>query len=140
MGNEQRRVVVDTNVLLTSISPRSSNHWLWQAILSGKFILFVTTDILDEYAEIIEKHMGQSVSEAALDLLTDLPNVHFIHKYYWWHLIEADPDDNKFLDCAIAASAEILVSEDKHFKEIQKFPYFGVKWVKLEEFRKMIAG
>ena len=99
------KVVIDTNVLLVIISPRSSFNSIWQALLSGKFQMYVTSDILDEYAEIIEREMGIRVAEAVLDLLTELPNVHFIQKYYHWQLIEADPDDNKFVDCAIAASA-----------------------------------
>jgi len=41
--------------------------------------------------------MGQEVADAAVDLLTDLPNVHLIQKYFLWQLVEADPDDNNLL-------------------------------------------
>ena len=70
------KVVIDTNILLVSISPRSATNWLWQDIVLGRFDVYVTTDILAEYAEIIAQHMGKETSEAALDLLTELPNVH----------------------------------------------------------------
>ena len=133
------KVVIDTNVLLISISPRSEAHWLWQAILLGDFDLYVTTDILAEYEEILSTQMGKAVADAALDLLSDLPNVYNVNKYYFWQLIEKDPDDNKFVDCAIAAGAEYLVSEDKHFKVIKQYPYFKVNLLKLAEF-KMVLG
>jgi uncharacterized protein len=133
------KIVLDTNVLLVSISPRSKNHWLWEALLAGDFELCVTTDILDEYAEIIGREMGQTIADMALDLLSELPNVTFIQKYYWWNLIEADPDDNKFVDCAIAASARYIVSEDKHFKALQNYPFFKVEWMVLADFKALWA-
>ncbi len=51
-------IVLDTNVLLVSISTRSSSNWVFQQLVEGGYTLSVTTDILDEYAEIIEQHMG----------------------------------------------------------------------------------
>ena len=74
----------------------------------------------------------------AIDLLSDLPNVHFVKKYYFWQLIEADPDDNKFVDCAIAAGANFLISNDKHFKVINDYPYFNIQLVKLKEFQSLL--
>ena len=50
-----RKVVLDTNVLLVSISERSRLHWVFSSLLEGKYVLCVTTDILSEYAEIILK-------------------------------------------------------------------------------------
>ena len=133
------KVVIDTNVLLVIISPRSPFNGIWQALLSGKFQMYVTSDILDEYAEIIERQMGLRVAEAVLDLLTELPNVHFIQKYYHWQLIEADPDDNKFIDCAIAASAELLVSHDGHFWVINQYPYLNINLLSATAFQALMA-
>lgn len=133
------KVVIDTNVLLVSISPRSDDNWLWQAILLGEIDLYVTTDILAEYAEIIEQQMGKAVADAALDLLSDLENVHNVTKYYSWQLVEIDPDDNKFVDCSIAAGAEYLVSEDKHLRVINQYPYFNITLLKLAEFKLLLG-
>jgi len=33
-------------------------------------------------------------------------------------IVKADPDDNKLTDCAIAAGADYLISEDAHFKAL----------------------
>ncbi|MBC7775438.1 MAG: putative toxin-antitoxin system toxin component, PIN family [Phycisphaerae bacterium] len=129
------KVVLDTNVLLVAISPKSKNRWLFDALLNGNYTLCVTSDILDEYAEIIEREMGAEVADMTLDLLLMLPNIQLIHKYFFWQLIEHDPDDNKFVDCAIAASAQYLVSEDRHFQVLKKYGYLGIALVKLEEFR-----
>jgi len=134
------KVVIDTNILLVCISPRAESYWLWQALLAADFDLFVTTDVLDEYAEIIGRKMGQEVAEAALDLLTDLHNVHLIQKYFLWQLVEADPDDNKFVDCAIAAGAQYLVSEDRHLRVIREFPYLNIELVTLAGFQEKLSA
>jgi putative PIN family toxin of toxin-antitoxin system len=131
------KVVIDTNVLLVSIPPSSEAHWLWQAVVAGLLDVYVTTDILLEYAEIIGRRANPILAEAVMDLLGELPNVHFTNKYYFWQLVEVDPDDNKFLDCAISAGANFLVSEDKHFHIIKSYPYFGVNLVKLKEFKEI---
>lgn len=55
------KVVLDTNVLLVSISTKSLVHWVFRALLDGKFVLCITTDILLKYAEIIGRHIEQIV-------------------------------------------------------------------------------
>ncbi len=131
-------VVLDTNVLLVAISPKSGNRWLFDPLLNGDYTLCVTTDILNEYAEIIELKMGTEISEMTIDILLMLPNTYLIHKHFFWQMIEEDPDDNKFIDCAIAASAQYIVSEDRHFKVIKKYGYFGVDLLKLNEFKNVL--
>ena len=133
------KIVVDTNILLVCISPRSAANWFWQDILAGDFEVYVTTEILFEYDEIIGREMGKEVANAALDLLSELPNVHHIQKYYAWQLIEADPDDDKFADCAIAAGVQYLVSNDKHLSEFQKYPYFKIQWIKFDDFKALLG-
>ena len=128
------KVVIDTNILLVCISPRSAAHWLWQAILSGRLEVYVTTDILAEYTEILTKRMNLEVAEAALDLLTELDNVHQIQKYYLWQLVDNDHDDDKFVDCAIAAGVNYLLSNDKHLRVIKQYPYFNIQLATFDEF------
>ena len=60
------KVVIDTNVLLVCISPRFDAHWLWQALLTARFDLVVTNDVLEEYAEIVGREMGQEIADAAM--------------------------------------------------------------------------
>jgi uncharacterized protein len=133
------KIVVDTNILLVCISPRSKDNWFWRDIIAGVFELYVTTDILIEYAEIIGEHMGKTVADAALDLLLELPNVHLVQKYYYWQLVEIDPDDNKFVDCAIAAGVQYIVSNDKHIKVIEQYPYFKIQLVKFDVFKALLG-
>ena len=49
------RLVVDTNCLLQCISRRSIYHELWISLLDGRNTLCVSTEILEEYAELFQK-------------------------------------------------------------------------------------
>ena len=63
-----------------------------------------------------------------------------IIRYFEWNVIEKDPDDNKFFDCAVAASADYIVSEDKHFNILVNIPFPSVSAIKIIEFRKILDG
>ena len=39
------------------------------------------------------------------------------------NLITADPDDNKFVDCAVTAGATNIVSNDRHFRELERYDF-----------------
>jgi uncharacterized protein len=132
------RVVIDTNQLLTCFSARSKTHWLWQAFQKQLFELCVTTEILDEYAEIFERNYSFDAAELILDILVESPNVIFIKEYFFWELIKVDPDDNKFVDCALMANADIIITEDNHFNVLKSIPFPKVKVVSLNDFANML--
>jgi uncharacterized protein len=129
-----KKVVIDTNVLLVSISGRSPHHWIFQKLIKGQFQLFITSDILFEYREIISSHMGNTASESILGVLENLQNVNFINSYYKFELIKKDNDDNKFVDCAIAANADFIITEDKDFKVLRSIPFPRVDILNIKEF------
>jgi putative PIN family toxin of toxin-antitoxin system len=123
------RIVLDTNVLLVALGKKSVLRPIFDAFLEERFVLCVTTDILAEYEEIIARHLNENVASNLLQLIENAPNVQLVTRYYKWNLIAEDPDDNKFVDCAVAANAHYLVSEDKHFRVLKEieFPRVIVK-------------
>ena len=134
------KVVIDTNILLVSISKKSPLHWVFKGFLDEEYVLCVTTDILMEYEEIITQHMGYKVADNTLRTIRDAWNTHFITRYYQWNLVEVDYDDNKFVDCAIAANANYLISQDRHFRVLKQVEFPKVELLNVEEFgRKMAA-
>lgn len=130
-----KKVVIDTNILLVSVSSKSPYHWVFKLLLDGNYILCVTTDILLEYSEIIERHMGKDVAENVLATLENLPNINRVTKYFHFHLLR-DEDDDKFVDCAIASNADFIVSHDKDFKILATIEFPKVDVISLEAFQK----
>ena len=74
------------------------------------------------------------VAKNVIDLILESDNVELINPYFKFHLIEADNDDNKFVDCAIAANAAFIVSEDKHFDVLEQILFPKVLVLRLKEF------
>ena len=129
------KVVIDTNVLLVSVSDRSEWHWLYKAIIERKLDVFVTTEILNEYEEKITEHWSAEIAKVVIRTLLELPNVYFTVVWYRLGLIKQDEDDNKFSDCAFAATADYIVTNDKHFNVLSTISFPRIKTIRLEEFQ-----
>ena len=127
------RLVLDTNSLIQCISRRSKYHELWLSLLDGRNQLCVTTDILQEYAEILERKTNATFAELALDVITNNPYTHFITPYFHFNLIAADPDDDKFVDCAVAGNAKFIVTEDSHYDVLRNIDFPKVDIIKLDD-------
>ncbi len=59
-----------------------------------------------------------------------------ITPFYNFNLIEADKDDNKFVDCAIAAHAKCIVTHDHYYDVLKTIPFSKVDVVRLVDFLK----
>ena len=127
-------VVIDTNCLLQIISRKSPYRPIWDAFLAGRYTLCASNEILDEYQEILEQQISPTVGENVVMLILNQENVQLVDPHFRMGIITADPDDNKFVDCAFAAGADYLVSEDSHFRVLHaaRFPQLNI--VTLDEF------
>lgn len=129
-----RLVVLDTNCLLQSISKHSRFYKVWEDFVGGKYVLCVTNDILEEYEEIIASHMSEVAARLVVESILRANNVKRVDAQFHFGLITVDVDDNKFVDCAITASADFIVSEDSHFNVLKSISFPHVEVKKLQEF------
>ncbi|MBD2705170.1 putative toxin-antitoxin system toxin component, PIN family [Spirosoma sp. BT702] len=134
------KVVIDTNGLLRSIPRDGSYRWLYDAFADRQFIWVVSTEILLEYAEMTSYYYSSVAAELVTSLLLAAPNHLRQEPYFHFGQVSADPDDNKFVDCAIAAGADWLVSDDHHIlnllRETNRFPPLPI--CSFEEFKKIL--
>lgn len=61
-------------------------------------------------------------------------NVEKIDPQFNFRLIEADPDDNKFVNCAICGNANLIVSEDAHFRILKQIAFPSINLLTIKEF------
>lgn len=132
------RVVLDTNVFMVSVLPHHKYWWVFDGILKDQYNLLVGNEILTEYLEKCIVKYGPTVSNERLDFLLEFPNVELITPFYRFNLIHADPDDNKYVDCAIAGQADYIVSHDGHFDVLRDIPFPKVTVIKLDEFKRLL--
>ena len=83
--------------------------------------------------------MNEAIAKNVIRTLLLLPNVKYVNVFFHWNLIEADPDDNKFVDCAMFANANYIVTEDKHFNVVKSIDFPKVNVINIEYFRKLIS-
>ncbi len=111
------KVVLDTNVLVSAhLNPDGLERLVLNAALSGRLRLCVSAEILEEYEEALRRpkfDIHPALVDEALRVIrmrakTVASGVRVT--------VAADPDDNKFLECAEAASADYLVTGNRrHF-------------------------
>ena len=127
-------IVLDTNCLLMSLSRRSRYYPIWRGFVDGKYSLCITNDILAEYEEILTQKVGPQITSNIIQALLDLPNTKMVQVYYHLHLITADPDDDKFVDCAFKANAKYIVTQDHHYDVLKETPFPYIEVVDIDEF------
>lgn len=118
------KVVLDINIILISLPHKSRYRPIFDALKSGKYELYISNEILSEYHEKLSEKSNPTIADNVIRILLSLENVTLQHVTYRWGLIQIDPDDNKYADCALVSNVDFLVSEDNHFKIFRdiKFP------------------
>jgi putative PIN family toxin of toxin-antitoxin system len=133
-------IVIDTNCLIMAISSRSNYHKIWKSFLEGDYTLCISNEILEEYAEVLSRNISVNVARYVVFTILERQNVRLITPYYNWKLITADPDDNKFVDCAIAANAKFIVTEDHHFNALKDISFPSVSVINIDDFLKELES
>ncbi len=134
MSTPAHKIVLDTNVFISIIGHKSLNRWIFDKIISGEFVLCVTNEILLEYEEILERKTTVEIAHNISQFLVAFPFVQKSEIFFNWNLVFNDPDDNKFIDCAIASDAYCIVSNDKHLKPFKNLEFPPLRILTLEEF------
>ena len=129
------RIVIDTNCLLRILPKNSNYRSLWNAFLRGEFKLCYTTEILQEYEEVLSRFYSATFAKFVIDTILNSSQTERVTVYYKWLLIIDDPDDNKFVDCAISANADFIVTNDKHFNKLNDLVFPKIKVVDIDRFK-----
>ena len=135
---QNNKVVLDTNCLLACISSKSENFRIWKDFQVGCFTLCVSNEILEEYQEIIARKANPVVAENVINAIVESEFVEFVDPQFHLELIVADHDDDKFVDCAFAANAAYIVSDDTHFDVLKDIPFPQLFVLKLKDFLKRL--
>lgn len=118
--------VIDTNCLIMIISVKGEYYKLWQDFLKGKFNIVTSNEILEEYIEFIGRNLRPDIADTICYVILNRSNVIRVDPTFHFHLIKADSDDNKFVDCAITGNAKLIVTNDKHFNELDNVDFPNV--------------
>jgi putative PIN family toxin of toxin-antitoxin system len=122
------RVVLDTNVIIGAyVAPHGAlaqikNYWR-----TGVFELVVSEPILDEYSRVLAYAHIQKVHQMQIeqieDVISDVRDLSIVvEPTEALDIVQSDPTDNKFFECATAGQADFIVSGDaKHMLPIRAY-------------------
>ena len=131
-----RNIVLDTNCLLACIARGSKFHAVCTAFLNEKYRLCVSNEIMYEYEEILGQRTSPTFADMIIHVILNSENIVFVHPAFRFNLIITDLDDNKFVDCAIVANADYIVSQDNHFNILKRINFPKVNVIRIEDFIK----
>ncbi|HSW68613.1 MAG TPA: putative toxin-antitoxin system toxin component, PIN family [Gammaproteobacteria bacterium] len=128
-------IIIDTNVLISGIFWSGAPYKILKAWQSRKITLAVSQDILDEYDRVSK---SLSIKYPKIDLSQFIELLAINSKIYiplkLKDKISRDPDDDKFIACALAAKIKFIVSGDQDLLSIRE--YEGIKMIKPADFIK----
>jgi putative PIN family toxin of toxin-antitoxin system len=138
------RVVVDTNVVISALLSPSGGPAqvlrLWEA---ESFELVASEEILAEYARVLNypkiADRLKLTEESAQELINALRRLAIlVEPAESLRIVADDPDDDKFLACALAAGAEYVVSGDEHLLTLGE--YRGIQILPPSAFWALLGG
>jgi len=133
------KVVIDTNIFVSSFFGGNPLRIidLWK---KGEITLCLSKDILDEYIRVLQRIglKDENELEELLSLFSKGFNVLFTTKTPKIIVVKDDPDDDKFIECAVALKAEVIITGDREIEAIGE--YMGIKILTPQQFLKNIKG
>ena len=134
------KVVLDTNIILSSVSPYSPYRLVLDKLNDFAYEIAVSTEILLEYEEKLGEIFNSKVAQLNLDFMMINPNIRLISPAFQTRLIYPDLDDNKFVDCAFAANAHYLVTNDRDYNILKSTGFPKINLLKMEEFIEILVA
>ena len=126
------RVVLDTNVFISSLFWKGAPYQIFGKILEGAILNFVSPQILKELKERLLYKFKLPPEKVKEYLETIVFNSKITYPKKKLNVVKKDPSDNKIIECALEAKASFIISGDKHLLEIKR--YKGIKIVTPGEF------
>ena len=129
------RVVIDTNIYISAIFWNAKPREVIDLGRDGKIIIFTSLDIENEIVGKLKtkfKLPEEDVNQILLDFSTFTLPVKISKQFM---AVQDDPDDNKFIECALECKANYFISGDRHLLNLKE--YEGTKIIKSSEFLKV---
>jgi putative PIN family toxin of toxin-antitoxin system len=126
------RIVVDTNIYISAIFWGGKPREIIDLGRDNRVHIFTSLEIENEIAEKLRTKFRldeEEINQILLDFSTLTVPVKVTTKI---EALPDDPEDNKFIECAVLSGANYIVSGDKHLLELKE--YSGIKILKASEY------
>jgi putative PIN family toxin of toxin-antitoxin system len=127
------RIILDTNVFVSGIFFAGPPYRILEAWRDGKIQLVASHKILDEYQR-VEDTLAEQFPGVDLQPILELVamNAEVFSDQNLPEPVCDDPDDDKFIACALASGCKVIVSGDRHLLKVSGFG--GIRVVRPRQF------
>ena len=130
--------VLDTNIVASATFWRGKPAHCLEAWTLGRFDLAMSHPILTEYEEVVARLSARYPEKRPTDWLTAVRQAGHLHLPAPLPAATADPDDEMFIECAVAAKADYLVTGDKgHLLSLKQAA--GVSIIAVSDFLRVLG-
>ena len=127
------RIVLDTNVIISGILFGGIPRSILNMLISGQHDFFLSIAIIEEIREVLNRPKFGFDSGNAMLVAEELHSLcAIVRPTRSVNVLIDDPDDNKILECAVEANAEIIISGDSHLLSLGS--YEGIKILTPKQF------
>jgi putative PIN family toxin of toxin-antitoxin system len=126
------RVILDTNVIMSAIFFGGIPGKILDAQKERRMVLIVSPEILSEYQTVAARLAGKFHVEYGAILEWITVNSELVADCPLKTQVSVDPDDDKFIACALSSGSKIICSGDKHLLDVNG--YQGVEVLRPKEF------
>ena len=135
----KKKIVIDTNVLISSLGWEGNPKEIFRRTLAGEFELIISEKQLEELKQVMDYPKFSFIEDQKSRFLTMLLEIAKVVKTSdKIKIIKEDPDDNIIIESAFENNAQFIISGDAHLLKLKK--YSNVKIVTPAKFLELIKN
>lgn len=131
------KAVLDTNIFISALFWRGAPYRVVEQGLGGAFIMVTSPDIIQETSRTLTRKFEFPLEDTREFLETIVLGSYVVSPTERLHVVKADPDDDKIIECAIAGDASFVVSGDRHLLDIEN--YRSIMMISPQDFLKRLT-
>ena len=123
------RVVLDTNAVISALLFSGSSSKLVSLWQKGLITALLSRQILDEYLRVLTYPKFKLSPEEIKELIQEeiLPYAEVFKPKRRLRVVHRDPSDNKFIECAVAGKARVIISGDKDLLSLGRYQQIRIQ-------------
>ena len=136
---DKTKVVLDTNILISALGWEGKPKRVFDQVVDGTLELIMSREQFEELSRALDYprlQFAQEQKERFKTLILEIATI--VKPQEKITIIKEDPDDNMFLECAVAGNAKYIVSGDSDLLELKEFR--GIKILSPDEFLTVTYG
>ena len=115
------KVVIDTNVYISAIFWNGNPRKIIELGRDGKIEIYTSKDIIGEISDVLMRKFKLESYDVERILIDFSSFTILVNPIQSLKIIKQDPDDDKFIECAVSCDADYIISGDRHLINLKEY-------------------